>query len=61
MIVDDLAQGDSAIMGRAYAVNVIGCILGPLFVGYILLPLVGARVSLIFLVLPIVAFAIAAF
>ncbi len=32
--------------GRAYAVNVFGCILGPLFASYILLPWAGERIGL---------------
>ena len=38
--------------GRAYAVNVVGCIVGPLVSGFILLPLVGEHVSLLVFVLP---------
>ena len=33
--------------GRAYAVNVLGCILGPLLSGFILLPLVGERLGML--------------
>ena len=37
-VIDDYARGAARPMGKAYAVNVLGCILGPLLTGYVLLP-----------------------
>jgi predicted membrane-bound spermidine synthase len=52
MLVDRWASGDPDRAGRAYAVNVLGCILGPLLSGFILLPLVGERVAMLLFVTP---------
>ncbi len=46
-LVDDYALGDPSEAGRAYAMNVFGCILGPLVASYLLLPWVGERLGLI--------------
>lgn len=46
MLVDRISEGDPDKAGSAYAVNVIGCIIGPLLAGFILLPTVGERWSL---------------
>jgi predicted membrane-bound spermidine synthase len=51
-LIDDYARGAAAPMGKAYAVNVLGCILGPLVTGYLLLPASGVKWSLILLALP---------
>jgi spermidine synthase len=55
-LVDEDAMGEPAEAGLAYAINVLGCILGPLFASYILMPSVGERVGLIILGLPFVGF-----
>src|SRR5579864_767199 len=52
LIVDRISGGDGERAGRAYAVNVLGCILGPLLAGFFLLPIFGERVSLCLLALP---------
>jgi spermidine synthase len=52
MLVDRWAAGDPDRAGRAYAVNVLGCILGPLLSGFILLPLVGERLGMLLFVAP---------
>jgi predicted membrane-bound spermidine synthase len=52
MLVDRWSRGDPDRAGRAYAVNVIGCIVGPLVSGIILLPLVGEHLSMLLFVLP---------
>jgi spermidine synthase len=54
-LVDRYSQGFPRGGGRAYAVNVVGSILGPLFASYLLLPWLGARVALVVLALPFVA------
>ena len=53
LLVDRFAGGDPDRAGRAYAVNVLGCILGPLLAGFALLPLVGERATLVTLGLPL--------
>src|SRR5580700_2106453 len=52
MLVDRWAGGDPAKAGKAYAVNVLGCILGPLLAGFLLLPRISERWSLVLLSLP---------
>jgi spermidine synthase len=52
MLVDRWSGGDPNRAGRAYAVNVVGCIVGPLVSGFILLPLVGEHLSMLLFVLP---------
>ena len=52
MLVDRWSGGDPDRAGRAYAVNVLGCIAGPLLSGFILLPLFGERASMLLFVLP---------
>jgi len=55
-LIDEYAAGNPARAGRAYAINVLGCILGPLFACYILLPNISERYALIFLALPFLFF-----
>jgi spermidine synthase len=45
-LVDLWSTGDADRAAHAYAVNVLGCILGPLLAGFILLPLISERWSL---------------
>ena len=52
MLVDRWSEGDPDRAGRAYAVNVIGCIIGPLLSGFILLPFFGEHRSMLILALP---------
>ena len=52
MLVDRWAAGDPARAGKAYAVNVLGCILGPLLAGFLLLPWISERWSLVLLSAP---------
>src|SRR6202140_636987 len=58
MLVDRWAAGDPARAGKAYAVNVLGCILGPLLAGFLLLPWISERWSLVLLSLPWLMFGI---
>jgi spermidine synthase len=58
MLVDRCSEGDPDRAGRAYAVNVVGCIVGPLLAGFILLPVFGERVSMLILVLPWIGMAL---
>jgi len=55
-LIDEYAAGDPAVAGKAYAVNVLGCILGPLFACYVLLPYLSERYALILLSLPFSVF-----
>jgi spermidine synthase len=43
MLVDRWSGGDPDQAGKAYAVNVAGCIVGPLIAGFVLLPLMSER------------------
>ena len=52
MLVDRFSGGDPVKAGSAYAVNVAGCILGPLLAGFGLLPFVSERWALIVLAAP---------
>jgi spermidine synthase len=58
MLVDRWSGGDPDRAGRAYAVNVAGCIVGPLLCGFVLLPQVGERWSVLLLGLPWFAMAV---
>ena len=58
LLVDRFSGGRPRAAGFAYAVNVIGCILGPLLAGFVLLPLLGERWALSLLALPLVASAV---
>src|SRR3970282_1226354 len=42
------------LTGKVYAVNIIGCILGTLFAGYVLLLIVGIKLAFVTLSLPFV-------
>lgn len=54
-LIDDISAGQPKNAGKAYAVNVVGCILGPLIASYIFLPWLGAKSSLVLLALPFLA------
>ena len=41
LLVDRFSTGDPGKAGKAYAINVVGCILGPLLAGFGLLPLMS--------------------
>ncbi len=52
-LIDAYSGGEPAAAGQAYAVNVLGCILGPLVASYLLLPWMSAREALLLLGLPL--------
>ena len=58
MLVDRWSQGDPGRAGRAYAVNVLGCILGPLLAGFVVLPLAGEHTAMLIFILPFMAMAV---
>jgi len=60
MLVDRRSAGDPGKAGTAYAINVVGCILGPLLAGFLLLPYLSERWSLIVLSLPWLIFSLRA-
>jgi len=55
-LIDEHAAGHPTDAGQAYAINVLGCILGPLFACYVLLPYLSERYALILLGLPFFIF-----
>jgi spermidine synthase len=52
-LLDRISKGDPNAAGSAYGLNIIGCILGPLLAGFLLLPIAGERGSLLILAVPI--------
>jgi spermidine synthase/MFS family permease len=55
-LIDEYATGDPAVAGKAYALNVLGCILGPIFASYVVLPWMSEQHALILLGLPFFVF-----
>ena len=58
MLVDRWSGGDPDRAGKAYAVNAVGCIIGPLLAGFVLLPAIGERWSLVLMAIPFFLFGI---
>jgi spermidine synthase len=56
MLVDRWSGGNSARAGTAYATNVIGCILGPLLSGFLLLPFTSEHWVICILAFPWLVF-----
>lgn len=54
-LVDAGSKGDPETAGRAYAINLLGCLVGPLAVGFVLLPRIEERTTLVLLALPLLA------
>jgi spermidine synthase len=52
MLVDRRSGGDPGKAGSAYAINVLGCLFGPLLAGFALLPYMSERWALIVLASP---------
>jgi len=55
LLLDRVSGGDPARAGRGYAINIVGCVAGPLISGFVLLPLVGERFALLVFALPWIA------
>lgn len=55
MVLDSCAHGDPDRAGRGYAINIAGCVLGPLVSGFVLLPWLGERYTLLACALPWIA------
>ncbi|HET9252010.1 MAG TPA: hypothetical protein VFP58_07840 [Candidatus Eisenbacteria bacterium] len=58
-LVDLWSRGDPGRAGSVYALNVLGCIAGPLLASFALLPFLGERWVLALLALPLFAFVLA--
>lgn len=52
LILDRFSAGDPDRAGTAYAINIAGCVLGPLVAGFLLLPALGERLALCVLAFP---------
>jgi len=52
MVLDGVAHGDPDRAGRGYAINIAGCVLGPLVSSFVLLPWLGERYTLLACALP---------
>ncbi|REJ72070.1 MAG: hypothetical protein DWQ34_13965 [Planctomycetota bacterium] len=52
-LIDEYSRGRPAPAGHAYAINVVGCIVGPLLASYVLLPWMGVQWSGISLAIPL--------
>jgi spermidine synthase len=52
MLVDRFSTGNPVRAGKAYAINVVGCILGPLVSGFVLLPALNEKWALVVLTIP---------
>jgi spermidine synthase len=59
MLVDQWSAGDPDRAGRAYAMNVVGSILGPLVAGFAVLPWAGEHWGLCIVTLPLFAIGLA--
>ena len=55
-LIDSVSQGNPYAAGKAYAFNILGCILGPLCASYLLLPWLGVANSLSILAVPFILF-----
>jgi spermidine synthase len=51
-LIDAYSEGNPHAAGYSYALNVLGCVLGPLFASYALLPLLGVKLTLLLLAAP---------
>ncbi len=55
-LIDQYSSGTPSNAGKAYAYNILGCIIGPIFASYILLPAVGVKISILILSAPVLLF-----
>lgn len=55
-LIDAYSEGFPGRAGRAYAINIVGCILGPLVSSYLLLPHLGSKSSMVLLSVPFLVF-----
>jgi spermidine synthase len=52
-LIDQYSSGRPAEAGKAYGINIVGCVLGPLVASYLLMPYLKERYALIVLALPL--------
>jgi spermidine synthase len=52
LLIDRYSAGSPSKAGTCYSVNILGCILGPLFAGYMLLPGAGVKWAFVILSVP---------
>jgi spermidine synthase len=55
-LIDNYSKGSPDAAGFSYAINTLGCILGPLIASYLLLPWIGVKYSLLLLAIPYALF-----
>ncbi len=53
LLLDSFSAGNPERAGKAYAMNVLGCLVGPVVAGFWLLPWLGERRSLVALAIPL--------
>lgn len=58
LLIDSWSSGDPTRAAKAYSVNIVGSIIGPLLAGFFLLPHVGERFSTLFLTAPLFGIAV---
>jgi len=51
-LIDKYSEGNPEKAGKMYAINIAGCVLGPLFASYMVLPFFGSRISIFIFALP---------
>lgn len=54
-LIDQYSGGQPAKAGKAYGINIVGCVLGPLVASYALIPYMRERYALVLLTLPLLA------
>lgn len=52
-LIDEFSHGQPGPAGHAYAINILGCIIGPLLASYLLLPRLGVQASGLMLAAPL--------
>lgn len=52
-LLDEHAGYNPARVGRAYALNLVGCVLGPLLAGFVLIPTLGTQTTYLLLASPL--------
>ncbi len=54
-LIDQYSGGQPAKAGKAYGINIVGCVLGPLVASYVLIPNMSERFAVVLLALPLLA------
>lgn len=53
-LIDDYAQSAPIRAARAYSLNLLGCVIGPIVSGFVLIPFFGVRIATVLLLVPLV-------